>query len=242
MIIYPAIDLRNGKCIRLYQGDYKRETVYSADPIAMAKGFVSQGTTWLHVVDLDGAKNPEQNQVELIGEIIKTTNIKVQTGGGIRNTSQIEALLNLGAERIIVGSMAVKDRETVSAWFKKFGAEKIVLALDVMFNNNNEPMVALNAWQDISKYALYDVIDYYKEVGLAHLLCTNISLDGTLSGPDYVLYDSLLKRFPFLQLQASGGVQSLTEIVNLRERHLAGVIIGRALYENKFTLQEVLSC
>jgi phosphoribosylformimino-5-aminoimidazole carboxamide ribotide isomerase len=242
MIIYPAIDLRKGKCIRLYQGDYQRETVYSSDPFAMARAFVSDGACWLHIVDLDGAKDPNQSQISLISELIKANEVNVQTGGGIRTKSQVENLLERGAERIIVGSMAVTNREEVAKWFKHFGADRLVLALDVIVNANKQPMVAVNAWQNMSEYLLYDLIDYYKMVGLKHLLCTNISLDGTLNGPDYALYDSLLERFPFLTLQASGGIQSLSDIAALRENKLGGAIIGRALYENKFTLREVLSC
>jgi phosphoribosylformimino-5-aminoimidazole carboxamide ribotide isomerase len=128
------------------------------------------------------------------------------------------------------------------AWFKYFGPEKIVLALDVMWNENMQPMVATDAWQNSSKYSLYDLVDYYKAVGLKHLLCTNIALDGTLNGPDTALYRELIKRFPLLEIQASGGIHSLSDITQLRDDKLSGAIIGRALYENKFTLSEVLSC
>ncbi len=242
MIIYPAIDLRKSQCVRLYQGDYQRETIYSADPFAMAKTFVSDGASWLHIVDLDGAKDPDQNQSLLIEKLIKDNNVNVQTGGGICTQSQAENLLEQGAARIIVGSMAVKNREEVAEWFKYFGAERLVLALDVIVNASKQPMVAVNAWQNVSEYSLYDLIDYFKRVGLTHLLCTNIALDGTLNGPDYALYDSLLERYPFLTLQASGGIQSLSDITTLSEKRLGGAIIGRALYERKFTLREVLSC
>jgi len=242
MIIYPAIDLRQGQCIRLYQGDYQRETVYSSDPFAMAKEFVSDGASWLHIVDLDGAKDPTQSQSALVSALIKANGVNVQTGGGIRTRSQVENLLEQGAARVIIGSMAINNRKEVAEWFKFFGAERLVLALDVMLNEQAQPMVAVNAWQNISQYSLYDVIDYYKTVGLSHLLCTNIALDGTLNGPDYVLYDALLEKFPFLILQASGGIQSLSDIATLREKKLGGAIIGRALYEKKLTLSEVLSC
>jgi phosphoribosylformimino-5-aminoimidazole carboxamide ribotide isomerase len=242
MIIYPAIDLRNGQCVRLYQGNYQRETIYNDDPFAVAKEFISDGARWLHIVDLDGAKDPEQNQGLLIAELIKATNVKVQTGGGIRTKSQVANLLERGAERVIIGSMAVKKLDEVSKWFKYFGSERLVLALDVIVNANKQPMVSVNAWQNISEYSLYDLIDFYKTVGLTHLLCTNITLDGTLNGPDYVLYDALLERYPFLMLQASGGIQSLLDIRTLNKKKLDGAIIGRALYEKKFTLREVLSC
>jgi phosphoribosylformimino-5-aminoimidazole carboxamide ribotide isomerase len=241
MVIYPAIDLRNNKCIRLYQGNYQRETIYNTDPFAVAKSFASEGANWLHIVDLDGARDTGQSQMPFIFELIKFAGIKVQVGGGIRTKQQIKDLLEQGAARVIIGSMAVKDRNEVTSWFKYFGAERLVLALDVIVNSE-QPMVATNAWQDTSEYSLYDLIDYYQAFGLTHLLCTNILLDGTLSGPDYALYDLLLKKYPFLILQASGGVQSISDIVNLRERQLGGAIIGRALYEKKFTLSEVLSC
>lgn len=242
MIIYPAIDLRKGKCIRLYQGDYQRETIYSSDPFAMAAEFVSDGANWLHIVDLDGAKDPDQNQSSLIRELIKENDINVQTGGGIRSKSQIKYLLEQGATRIIIGSMAVTNRKEVAEWFQYFGSERLLLALDVIVDTNRQPLVAINAWQNLSEYSLYDLIDYYKTFGLIHLLCTNITLDGTLNGPDYLLYDSLLERFPFLMLQASGGIQSFSDISALREKKLSGAIIGRALYEKKFSLREVLSC
>ena len=242
MIIYPAIDLLKGKCVRLYQGDYQRETIYSSDPFKTAKTFTSDGASWLHIVDLDGANNPAQNQRPLISELIKANDVKVQTGGGIRMKSQVKDLLVQGVERVIVGSMAVTNRDEVAGWFKYFGAERLVLALDVVVNPDKQPMVAINGWKKTSEYSLYDLVDYFKPVGLRHLLCTNISLDGTLNGPDYALYDSLLERFPFLVLQASGGIQSVSDIICLRNKQLGGAIIGRALYENKFTLREVLSC
>jgi phosphoribosylformimino-5-aminoimidazole carboxamide ribotide isomerase len=242
MIIYPAIDLRNGKCVRLYQGDYQRETIYNPDPFSMAKAFVDTGATWLHIVDLDGAKDPDQNQRSLISALIKETGVKVQTGGGIRTELQIEHLLQQGAKRIIIGSMAVKDRVKVGHWFNYFGADQLVLALDVFINATKQPLVAVNAWQTITDYSLYELIDYYSTFGLTHLLCTNISLDGTLHGPDHALYDSLLATYPSLMLQASGGVQSLADITKLRITQLAGAIIGSALYEKKFTLTEALSC
>ncbi len=242
MIIYPAIDLRDGKCIRLYQGDYQRETVYSLDPSGLVRNFVSEGADWLHIVDLDAAKDPKKNQRALIYELIKLSGIKVQTGGGIRTQDQIKNLLDQGAMRVIIGSSAVKNTNEVAGWFKYFGAERLVLALDVIFDAKQQPMIAVNAWQDMSESSLYDLIAYYKAFGLTHLLCTNTSLDGTLKGPDYILYENLLRKFPFLNLQASGGIQSLADLARLRGLKVGGAIIGRALYENKFTLREVIAC
>ena len=241
MNIYPAIDILNGKCVRLYQGDYQRETIYSDDLNKIAKKYVSEGAKWLHVVDLDGAKNPNKNKTSLILDIVKTSGISIQIGGGIRSKSQIKNLLTQGANRIIVGSIAVTNQAEATEWFNYFGSDRIVLALDVM-EVNQQYKVATHAWQQLSDYSIDDLINYYKTVGLKHLLCTNISLDGTLSSPDYALYDALLKKYPFLKLQASGGIQSLSDITTLREKKLDGAIIGRALYEEKFTLSEALLC
>jgi len=242
MIIYPAIDLRGGKCVRLWQGDYARETIYSSDPLLMAKKFVTEGADWLHVVDLDAAKNPEQSQASLIAGLIKVSGAQIQIGGGIRTKEQVQELLEQGASRVVIGSMAVNDPEEVARWFELFGSESLALSLDVIDDENKQPMVVTNAWQNITKYSLFELVEYYQSEGLQHVLCTNIMLDGTLNGPDCFLYEKLLKHFPQLNLQASGGVRSLSDIKLLREKSLGGVIIGRALYENKFTLQEVLSC
>lgn len=242
MIIYPAIDLRAGKCVRLYQGDYTRETIYKADPISMAKAFVANGASWLHIVDLDGAKDPNHSQLLLVMKLIKVAGIKVQTGGGIRTKEQVKNLLDHGAARVVIGSLAIKNPKEVASWFNLFSPEKLVLSLDITYNEHRQPVIATNAWQNITGHLLFEVIEYYQAVGLTNILCTNILLDGTLNGPDYALYEDLLTRFPFLNLQASGGIKSLSDIKSLREKRLGGAIIGRALYENKFTLPEALLC
>lgn len=242
MIIYPAIDIRHSKCVRLYQGDYTQETIYSHNPLAIAKKFCDEGATWIHVVDLNGAENPEYHQASLISEIINHARVNIQTGGGIRSKEQIVSLLNHGAERVIIGSMSIQNPNEVSAWLNFFGSDRIVLALDIIYRDNHQAMITTNAWKNISDYSLIDMLHFYESFGLKHVLCTNISLDGTLNGPDYELYDSLLKQFPNLCIQASGGIQSIKDVTWLREKGLSGAIIGRALYENKFSLSEVLAC
>ncbi len=241
MIIYPAIDIKNAKCVRLYQGDYARETVYSADPLAIAKKFYNEGATWIHIVDLDGADNPACNQLSLISDIIHNIDIKVQIGGGIRSQQQVEYLLNIGAERVIIGSMTVKNPGEVAKWLYDFGADHIVLALDVIYNSNNQALITSNAWKNVSEYSLFDLISYYQASGLKHVLCTSIGLDGTLKGPDYQLYNQVIEQFPHLCLQASGGIHSIGDITLLQKQGLHGAIVGRALYENKITLPEVLN-
>ena len=242
MIIYPAIDLRDGKCVRLYQGNYDAETIYSDDPINVAKQYLSAGAEWIHVVDLDGASQAEKNQSILVNQLLTLTGVKIQIGGGIRSKSQIQSLLDSGASRIILGSLAVKEPDSVFEWLKYFGPEKIMLALDVVINKDNVAHVAIDAWRKVTEISIFDLIEFYLRVGLKHILCTNISLDGTLDGPDYALYERLLERFPSLLLQASGGICSLENIRKLREMNVSGAIIGRALYENQLTLSEVLSC
>jgi phosphoribosylformimino-5-aminoimidazole carboxamide ribotide isomerase len=242
VIIYPAIDLRNGYCIRLYQGDYARETVYSKDPVAVAETFARQGATWLHVVDLDGAKKPAGDPPPILSELLKCSKLNIQTGGGIRSKQQISTLLEQGAKRVIIGSLAVQEPQTVLEWLHYFGHERLVLALDIKYNAAQQAMLATHAWQRISHYTFVDLIRYYQSAELKHVLCTNIDLDGTLQGPDIALYDSILREFPLLKLQASGGIRSLADIQSLQRIGVAGAIIGRALYENKFHLSEAIAC
>lgn len=241
MQIYPAIDLRNGRCVRLYQGKFEQETVYGEDPFAIAEQFVLQGASWLHIVDLDGAKNPEQSQFQLIKSLCEKLNLNIQTGGGIRQEWQIKTMLDAGLNRVVIGSQAVKEPEEVKQWFDKFGADRLVLALDVQ-QMDGVAYIATHGWQEISKNKLSDLIDYYLQVNLQHVLCTDISKDGTLTGPNLSLYQNLLQQYPRLQLQASGGISSLSDIGALRQMSVAGAILGKALYENKFTLQEALTC
>lgn len=242
MIIYPAIDLRGGRVVRLTEGRFDQETSYGTDPLAVARGFASDGATWLHVVDLDGAKDPAKRQTALVQTLARDSGLKVQTGGGIRDETQIEALLAAGAQRVIVGSLAAKQPELVRGWLAKFGAERIILAPDVRLDASGTPRIAAAGWQESTGVALDDFLTGYLAAGLRHILCTDISRDGKLTGPNTALYTGLIHRFPSLQVQASGGVASLADLPALRAAGAAGVIVGRALYEKKFTLQEALAC
>ena len=242
MIIYPAIDLRGGCVVRLTEGRFDQEKSYSDDPLSVAKDFAAAGATWLHVVDLDGAKDPTRRQIALVEKLARDSNLRVQAGGGIRDEAQVMALLAAGVQRVIVGSLAVKQPELVRGWLKKFGAEKIILSPDVRFDENGAPRVAAAGWQESTGITLDDFLHDYVPAGLVHVLCTDISRDGKLTGPNTVLYAQLAKRFPSLQIQASGGVASLDDLHALRSTGAAGAIVGRALYEKKFTLQEALAC
>ncbi|MDD3178841.1 MAG: 1-(5-phosphoribosyl)-5-[(5-phosphoribosylamino)methylideneamino]imidazole-4-carboxamide isomerase [Opitutaceae bacterium] len=242
MIIYPAIDLRGGRCVRLTEGRFDQEKSYGDDPLAIALGFATAGATWLHVVDLDGAKDPTRRQTALVEKLARNSGLQIQTGGGVRDEAQVEALLAAGCERVIIGSLAVKDPARVRSWLCRFGQERIVLAPDVRPAADGTPQVALSGWQENSNLSLDALLADYLSSGLLHVLCTDISRDGKLTGPNVPLYTDLVKRFPALQIQASGGVSSLDDLRALRSTGVTGAIVGRALYEKKFTLQEALAC
>jgi phosphoribosylformimino-5-aminoimidazole carboxamide ribotide isomerase len=242
MIIYPAIDLRGGRVVRLTEGKFDQEKSYGDDPLAVAKDFAAAGATWLHVVDLDGAKDPAKRQTALVEKIARGSGLRMQTGGGIREESQIAALLAAGAQRVIVGSVAVKQPALVHDWLRKFGPEKIILSPDVRLDASGTPRVAAAGWQESTGVALDDFLNGFLTSGLGHILCTDISRDGKLTGPNAALYALLVQKFPSLQIQASGGVSSLDDLRDLKTTGSAGAIVGRALYEKKFTLQEALAC
>lgn len=242
MIIYPAIDLRGGRVVRLTEGKFDQEKSYGDDPLAVARDFAASGATWLHVVDLDGAKDPAKRQTALVEQIARGSGLRMQTGGGIRDESQIAALLAAGARRVIVGSLAAKQPELVRGWLKKFGSESIILSPDVRLDADGTPRVAATGWQESTGLALDDFLNGFLAAGLVHILCTDISRDGKLTGPNSALYAQLVKKFPSLQIQASGGVSSLDDLRVLKTTGSTGAIVGRALYEKKFTLREALAC
>jgi len=235
MILYPAIDLLDGECVRLHKGDFAQKTNYSSDPIAVARDFQNQGATWLHLVDLSGAKNPAKRQTALIAEIIKQTGLSVQTGGGVRNSDDITALLQAGAARVVIGSLAVKDMAATTAIFKSVGADKICLALDML-----DGRIAVSGWQEATDTTVESVIDTYLPHGLKHILCTDISRDGTMAGPNIALYTTLAKTYPNLHIQASGGIGSIDDIKALTTSGASGAIAGKAIYEGKFTVTQGL--
>lgn len=242
MIIYPAIDLRGGRVVRLTEGRFDQEKTYGDDPLAVAREFAAAGAKWLHVVDLDGTKDPAKRQTALVERLARESGLRVQTGGGLRDEAQVEALLHAGAHRVIVGSLAIREPERVRGWLARYGAEHLALALDVRIDATGTPRVATAGWQETSKESLDRVVADYLSAGLVHALCTDISRDGKLTGPNAQLYTGLRARFPGLRLQASGGVASLDDLRRLRALGAAGAIVGRALYEKKFTLAEALAC
>lgn len=242
MIIYPAIDLRGGRVVRLTEGKFDQEKSYGDDPLAVARGFKAAGATWLHVVDLDGAKDPARRQTPLVEQLAQESGLRVQTGGGIRDEAQVAALLKAGVRRVIVGSLAVRSPDLVRGWLKSFGPEHIILSPDVRLDEAGVPRIAAAGWQETTGVALDDFLNDYLAAGLIHILCTDISRDGKLTGPNAALYAQLVEKFPLLQIQASGGVSSLDDLRFLKTTGSAGAIVGRALYEKRFTLEEALTC
>jgi phosphoribosylformimino-5-aminoimidazole carboxamide ribotide isomerase len=239
MEIYPAIDLINGRCVRLSEGDYNAQTNYDIDPLVMAASYKQAGARWLHLVDLDGAKDPAARQKKLIAALVEKSGLKVQTGGGVRSAVDVKELLELGVARIIIGSLCVRDVKAVMSIFEDPGPEKIVLALDVRGDFEKGFFVATAGWQDTSTSKVDEVIRQYRGTA-KHILCTDISKDGKLKGPNVQLYKYLCTQYPEMQFQASGGVSQLDDLNELKAGGAAGAIIGKALYEKKFTLDEAL--
>lgn len=239
MQIYPAIDLINQQCVRLYQGKFEQATIYSSEPCSTAKAFAKEGAKWLHLIDLDAAKDAKNSQKTIIAEILKAADLSIQLGGGIRCEKQINVLFDLGITRVIIGSLTVKKPMLVKNIIKKFGPEKIVLAFDANFRNKTA-FIAMAGWQETTDFKLFDKLEFYYSCGLKHALCTDISRDGTLLGPNIDLYKKILLKFPKLRLQASGGIANLNDLKSLGEMDVSGAIIGRALYENKMDLRETL--
>lgn len=241
-IIIPALDLIDGQVVRLHQGDYAKQTTYSDDPIEQFASYIQQGAEQLHLVDLSGAKDPRQRQTALIGKIIEATQSQIQVGGGIRTEQDVADLLAVGANRVVIGSTAVKQADMVKEWFEKYGAEKFVLALDININAQGEKQIAIHGWQETSQLTLEQVIQEFSQVGLQYVLCTDISRDGTLAGSNIALYQEICQAFPTVRFQSSGGIGSLADIEALKGTGVAGVIVGRALLEGKFTVTEAIEC
>ncbi len=241
-MIIPALDLIDGSVVRLHQGDYGQQRDYGSDPLPRLQDYQRQGAEVLHLVDLTGAKDPAARQIPLLQKLLAGVTVPVQVGGGIRNEQDVEALLSAGATRVVVGSTAVKDPDTVQKWFNRFGADALVLALDVRIDANGTKNVAISGWQENSNATLEQIVEQYLPFGLKHVLCTDISRDGTLAGSNVALYREVSARYPQIAFQASGGIGSLDDIAQLRDSGVEGVIVGRALLDGKFSVTEAISC
>ncbi|GAC23791.1 MAG: 1-(5-phosphoribosyl)-5-[(5-phosphoribosylamino)methylideneamino]imidazole-4-carboxamide isomerase [Alteromonadaceae bacterium] len=241
-MIIPAIDLIEGSVVRLYQGDYEQKTQYELDPIDVVNNYADQGAKWLHIVDLTGAKDTNKRQLKLIGDMVATGRMQFQAGGGIRSEQDVAQLLELGVKRVVIGSLAVKEPELVKGWVTKYGSEAIVLALDINIDEQGNKFIATHGWQENSGVSLEALLEDFLSVGAKHVLCTDISRDGTLQGANHQLYSEMAAKFPTIEWQASGGIGNLDDIAVLKPTHVSGVILGRALLEGKFTVEQAIEC
>lgn len=239
MNIIPAIDLRDGKCVRLLQGDFDQTTEYSSDPAEIARQFSSLAATTLHIVDLDGAQSGEQKNRDIVSAITDESIMAVQLGGGIRDDETLSGWLQAGVQRCVIGSLAITEPDTVKAWLNRYGGDKIVLALDVRYDDQHEAVITTHGWTRNSTTTLFECIDDFMSAGLKHVLCTDVSRDGAMSGPNFELYERIMKSYPQLQLQASGGVRHIEDMQQLRRIGVPAAISGRALLDGKISAEEI---
>lgn len=230
----PAIDLIEGKCVRLTQGDYATSHVYAEDPVDMARSFEDMGFTRLHLVDLDGAKSRHVVNDHVLKAITHTTKLIVDFGGGVKTDDDMSRVLDAGAEMVTCGSIAVTQPDTVLGWMERYGAEHLILGADV-----KEGKISINGWQEDSAYELMPFLQRYLDAGMMHVLCTDISRDGMLQGPATALYGSIMQAFPHCCLIASGGVSCIEDILQLDKAGVPAVVFGKAIYEGKINMKEL---
>lgn len=232
MKIIPAIDLIEGKCVRLEQGDYARKKVYNANPVEVAKSFEDKGVKYLHLVDLDGAKAGHIVNWKVLKAIAEQTSLHIDFGGGVKRRQDLEVAFENGAKQVTGGSIAVKNKAEFQSWIETYGGEKIILGADV-----KEEKIAISGWKEITDIGLFAFVKEYQDLGIQSIICTDIQKDGLLSGSSVDLYRRLIETFPGLKVVASGGVSSLEEIQQLEAIGTYGAIIGKALYEKKLTIE-----
>ncbi|WP_434990735.1 1-(5-phosphoribosyl)-5-[(5-phosphoribosylamino)methylideneamino]imidazole-4-carboxamide isomerase [Xanthomonas melonis] len=240
--VYPALDIRDGRVVRLLQGDYARETRYGDDVLPRAQAFAAAGARWMHLVDLDAAKAGGYTLATLLGEITRQTGLQVQTGGGVRSRDDVARILDAGAARVVIGSLAVRQAETVIAWLQEFGAERLTIALDTRQDAAGAWQLPVHGWTETAEATLDELTVRYAQAGLQHLLCTDIARDGMLSGPNMALYAHVRALAPQLQVQVSGGARNLADVAAARASGCAGIVLGKALLEGHLDLGEALAC
>ncbi|MFM6994008.1 MAG: 1-(5-phosphoribosyl)-5-[(5-phosphoribosylamino)methylideneamino]imidazole-4-carboxamide isomerase [Sediminibacterium sp.] len=234
MQIIPAIDLIEGKCVRLTEGDYAQKKIYNEDPLEVAKQFEGAGLMRLHLVDLDGAKAAEVVNWKILEKIANKTSLKIDFGGGIKTEATLKTVMDTGATYATIGSLAVKERVVFEEWIARFGPAIFMLGADVYAEK-----IAVGGWLEKTTIDVYDFIGSYMDKGVTQLFCTDIQKDGKLEGPSIELYQKIIQQFPTLQLIASGGVSQLKDLEDLRRIGCSAAIVGKAIYENKITLAEL---
>ncbi len=239
--LYPAIDVRHGRIVRLAQGDYAQETHYGDDPLALARSYAGQGARWLHLVDLDAARAGGFTLSQLVRWIVDETGLQVQTGGGVRSREDVQRILDAGAARVVIGSLAVREADAVCAWIAEFGPGRITVALDTRQDRGGAWRLPVHGWTETAAGTLQEMAQRYAAHGLRHLLCTDITRDGMMTGPNLALYRMLAAQVPGLALQASGGVRDLADVVAAKAEGCAGIVLGRSLLEGRLELPQALA-
>jgi phosphoribosylformimino-5-aminoimidazole carboxamide ribotide isomerase len=232
--IIPAIDIIDGKCVRLTQGDFEQKTKYNDKPLDVAKAFEQAGIKRLHLVDLDGARKKHIVNHQVIEEVAKNTNLHIDFGGGLQSDKDLEIAFNSGAKQITGGSIAVNNPVLFQGWLDKYGSAKIILGADA-----KNGMIAVSGWQEVTKISVFRLIEDFREKGIKYIICTDVAKDGLLAGPSFELYKEIMLRFPDIKLIASGGVTTIDDIVRLEEMGIYGAIIGKAYYEGRIKLEEL---
>lgn len=240
MIFYPSLDILEGSVVRLKQGDFNEVTSFGNDPLSWIDRFESAGAKNLHLVDLSGARDKDKRQTKVIRDLIKSTKLMVQVGGGIRTESDVKDLIDSGADKVVLGSLAILDPNLVKEMIKKFGKDKFCIALDVQVRNGSG-FVMTNGWTDGGTSPMEKVFNYFSDLGVKRFLCTDIAKDGMMEGPNFTLYNQLRKKFPDLEIQASGGVSSLEDLQELIQLGLHSAILGRSLLSEKIPLSKIFS-
>jgi phosphoribosylformimino-5-aminoimidazole carboxamide ribotide isomerase len=249
MLLIPAIDLRGGRCVRLREGDFATESTYPVEPAALLRRYHALGARWVHVVDLDGAKDGVAVNAPVIADLARYRGVSLQVGGGVRSAAVIEGLLTAGVARVVIGSAAVQRPAEVSSWLRAFGAGRICVAFDVRIGPGarpgsgleGEPQVHTHGWTVNSALSLWNAIAAFPEGSVRHLLCTDIGRDGTLVGPNFNLYRECFRRFPMLSWQASGGIRNAADLAGLARSGVAAAVSGTALIEERIPVQELQS-
>jgi phosphoribosylformimino-5-aminoimidazole carboxamide ribotide isomerase len=239
MQLIPAIDLKAGRCVRLFKGDFADETRYPIEPRALLHKYRQLGATWLHVVDLDGAQGVGSDNRAIILALADEGLVKLQVGGGLRNTAAVAQMLDGGAARVVIGSAALQQTDQVRAWLEHFGAERLTLAFDVRIAGGDAPRVAVQGWQQQSTVTLWSAVESFLAHGLKHVLCTDVDRDGAMSGPNLELYASAVRRYPQIRWQASGGIRYAADLRALSEVGAAAAISGKALLEDLISAEEL---
>jgi len=239
MRIIPAIDLQQGRCVRLLHGEFDKVTHYAADPVELATSYRDAGANWLHVVDLDGAREGAPVNEAVIRKLAALPGLLVQGGGGIRNETIMEAALSRGLGRVVLGSVAMVRPRAAADWIARNGAERVVLALDVRLDALNVPRLASHGWTRQTDQSLWQALEYFSKVGLRHVLCTDIGRDGAMTGPNLELYRDCRRRFPDIEFQASGGVRDVGDLRALQDTGVHSAIVGKALLDGRIQLEEI---